>query len=48
MYLLTDILYNSGSKIIPNAKNYRNELEKCLPEIFENVRYVKINILNQF
>lgn len=27
IYLLTDILFNSGSKIIPNAKNYRNELE---------------------
>lgn len=37
MYLLTDILFNSGSKLIPNAKNYRKELEKYLPEIFESV-----------
>ena len=37
---MTDILFNSGSKIIPNAKNYRNELETWLPEIFE--------IINEF
>lgn len=37
MYLLSDVLYNSGSKIIPNAKNYRREFEKYLPEIFTNI-----------
>lgn len=37
MYLLTDILYNSRSKIIPNAKNYRQEIEMYLPEIFHSI-----------
>jgi hypothetical protein len=37
IYLLTDVLYNCGSKIIPNAKKYREELQDHLPEIFEKI-----------
>lgn len=43
--MITDILFNSRSKIIPNAKNFRDEVEIHLPSIFDFLnRFIKTTL----